>query len=213
MAAPNVRRFREFVEYISSRRDSVLIKLIYLTAAKVSEVTTKVTPYDLKNKLSQPYGQYLDFSFDDYEKQKVFLIKLAVAQRRVKRKNNLPYFKIVALPTLPTYEPWTRDLLEWARDSSGQRLSFDLTRNRVYAIIRKRLRALDSTVGPLSLRRWRITHLVALYDFTPYDIAAYTGLTVRTGFSQVDMSEEMVDTFLNITWKQYFPKLLRPMYS
>ena len=98
MVAPNVRRFRELVEDIPSRRDSVLIKALYLTAAKVSEVTTKVTPYDLKNKLSQPYGQYLDFSFDDYEKRKVFLIKLAVAQRRVKRKNNLPYFKIVALP-------------------------------------------------------------------------------------------------------------------
>ena len=106
-----------------------------------------------------------------------------------------------------------RALLVWIRDNEDHRLSFDLTRNRVYSIIRKRLKELDQTVGPLSLRRWRITHLVALYDFTPYDIAAFTGLTIRTGFSQIDMSKEMVDTFLNVTWKQYFPKLLRPIYS
>jgi len=209
MIAPNIRKFRELVEDIPSRRDSVLIKLLYLTAAKVSEVTTKVTPYDLKNKLSQPYGQYLDYSFDDYEKQKAFLIKLAVAQRRVKRKNHLPYFKVVALPTILQYEPWTYDLLTWVRDSHEHKLSFDLTRNRVYSIIRNRLRALDPTVRPHSVRQWRIAHLAALYGFTPYDIAAYTGSTVQTGFSQIDMNEELVDTFLNVTWKQYFPKLLR----
>jgi hypothetical protein len=210
---PAVRDFREYVENIPSQRDRILIKLLYLTAAKVSEVTRKTTPYDLEKQSSKPYGQYLTYSFGDYEKQHVLLIKLAVAQRRVKRKNNLPHFKIVALPTLLTYEPWTRDLLVWIRDNEAHRLSFDLTRNRVYSIIRTRLRELDPTIRPLSVRRWRITHLVTRYNFTPYDIAAYTGLTFRTGFSQVDMSEEMGATFLNTLWKQYFPKLLKPIYS
>jgi hypothetical protein len=113
---PAVRDFREYVENIPSQRDRILIKLLYLTAAKVSEVTRKTTPYDLEKQSSKPYGQYLTYSFGDYEKQHVLLIKLAVAQRRVKRKNNLPHFKIVALPTLLTYEPWTRDLLVWIRD-------------------------------------------------------------------------------------------------
>jgi hypothetical protein len=209
MDTPTMRKFRERVEKIPSRRDRVLIKLLYLTAAKVSEVTRKVTPYDLTTKSSKPYGQYLEYSFGDYSNQRVFLIKLAVAQRRVKRKHDLPYFKMIALPTPLTYEPWTRDLLTWIRDGEDYQLSFDLTRNRVYAIIRTRLRDLDPTIHPLSLRRWRITHLVTRYEFTPYDIAVYTGLTFRTGFSQVDMSEEIGDTLLHSTWKQYFPKLLK----
>jgi len=209
MITPDFRRLREYIDSIPSKRDSVLIKLLYLTAGRVSEVTTKVTPYDLKYNLSKPYGRHLDYSIGDYGNEKVLLLKMAVAKRRIKRRNNQPYYKIIALPTHPRYEPWTLDLIKWLRDN--RRLSFDLTRNRVYTIVRKWLSPLDPKVRTHSLRHWRITHLVTEYDFTPYEITAYAGWTFKTGFSQMGMNSGTLDAYLHLIWKQYFPKLLKPI--
>lgn len=36
------RRMREVIEHIPKKRDRVLIKTLYLTAARVSEIVTKV---------------------------------------------------------------------------------------------------------------------------------------------------------------------------
>jgi hypothetical protein len=211
MKIPDIWRFRQCVDAVPSQRNSVLVKVLYLSAARVSEIVSRVTPFDKEKALSRPYGQYLEFSVGDYEAEKVLLLKIAIAQRRETRPNHKPPFRMVALPTLPKYEPWTYDLLMWIRDSVHHQLSFNLTRNRVYTIIRKQLRTLDPHVSPSSLRQWRIHHLLSVYGFTPYDIALYAGYKFRTGFSQRLMSNDRVDILLSHQWKTYFPKLLKPI--
>ena len=59
--AVEFRKMREMIEHIPNRRDRVLIKTLYLTAARVSEIVTKVGAYDLEHGKSKAYGKYLTF--------------------------------------------------------------------------------------------------------------------------------------------------------
>jgi len=110
MRTPDYRSFREAVDAIPDRRYRTLIKRIYLTAARVSEVITKVTPYEEGHGATHPYGRYLDWSLVDYEsegvREKALLVQMAVAKRRRKREGKeRQAYKMVVLPTSLCYEP------------------------------------------------------------------------------------------------------------
>jgi hypothetical protein len=212
---PDLQGFRSVVEKICHRRDATLIKAAYLCAARVSELVTKVTPYDLQHGQTRPYGSHLSWKLTELDasleekkvENKVLLLKSAVAKRSSKN----PTWKIIALPCHPQYEPWTLDLLQRIKDTGN--LSFPLTRYRVHQILQKRLGALLNNnsrriLNPL--RHYRLTHLVQDYGFDAYDLTVYAGWTFKTTFKG---SAGQLDTYLHLDWRKYYQKLLKPIKS
>jgi len=213
---PELSTFRAAVERIPHKRDSLFIKATYLTASRACELLTKVTPYDLKHKQTKPYGNEVSYKIEEYEDHKVLVLKMAVLKRkaRVQRKGQtteLKVYKMVALPTLPKYEPWTLDLMKYIRKRGT--LAFDFTRQTAWEIVTKRLGSLSSMLGTHthSLRHFRLTHLVTEYNFDAFDLTSFAGWTFKTGLSRTGQgaASGQLDTYLHLAWRRYYPKLLK----
>ena len=204
---PEFRKFREVVDHILPLRNQTLIKTLYLTAARVSEIVTKTPPWERIHGQTKPFGKYMDDAIRDFGKEKVFLLKIAQTKRRGKLKAK--DFRMVALPCYPKYEPWTLDLMKYR--VNNKRSSFDLTRQRVGQIVKKELHMLDSNVNPNKLRTYRIAHLVEEYGFDQYDLMAYLGMQIKTSPKLTELN--IIDTSPDSAWKRYFPKLLKPIYE
>jgi integrase len=205
--ASDFRNFREAVDHILSMRDRTLIKLLYLTAARPSEVCTKTTPSELRSRATKPYGISMNWQLDKFKKEKdVLLIKVALAQRR----QSLPSHKIIALPIHPDFEPWTLDLLK--RIGRNKKLEFDLTRVTVNKIVRERLSPLlGREIRAKDLREFRLEHLANLYDFDPYDLAAIAGLNLKKNLILIDKAAKKTETLTRLALDRYLPKLFRPL--
>jgi len=210
--APSPPLFRKAVETIPKQRDRDLIKLLYLTAARVSEVITQASPYDIKHKKSMPYGRELRWQLDEFEGEKVLILTLATAKRRwitmkagQAEEHLVP--KLIALPVNPKYEPWTFDLLK--RIAKHKTLSFNTSRFTALRVVRKNLSPIDPKIHTHSLRHYRISHLMEYYNFDPYDVIAYTGWTYKSGLQKMSMPSGFMDTYAHLSWKKYFPKLLK----
>jgi hypothetical protein len=62
------------------------------------------------------------------------------------------------------------------------------------------------------LRHCRITHLIRAYDFTPYQITAFTGWSMKSTFQQMGVqSSSNIDIYSHLEWKDYIDKLLVPL--
>lgn len=227
LTVPEMVEFRDFVDTkVPKPRDRALIKLLYLTAARICELTTKTTAYDIDHNLSKPYGQYLKVKFDqdfrldgNYLSQPnpIVIIKIPVAKRKPKQK---PLVKSIALPLEEKYEPWILDILRWALTYNNKKLCFNLSRWSVWNIVRKnlkpRLKTVQENMKDLCgeetrllnpWRHWRITHLVENYGFNGYDLAIYTGWTYRTA---IGVAAGQQDTYLHLNWRNYIKKLFVP---
>ena len=221
MSSIGFSAFRERVDQILSRGDSVLIKTLYLTASRVSEILTKVNPSELELGKTKAYGIYLKWDLQDFEWQgrveKALCITEAVAKRKRRTKSGKSpdmVYKVIALPTSQAYEPWSLDLLEYLL--AHKTLSFDLTRKRVWQIVKNNLGDLDPDIHPHSLRHYRLTHLVTEYGFTdPFSIAYIAGWTFKTTLGNLGMASAsgQLDVYLHMAWRNYFPKLLKPISS
>lgn len=219
MRVPSIRNFREAVDAIPDPVASIMVKTIYLTAARVSEVTTKTAPWDLLHRKTKPYGQFMSYRMetwkwkegDQEETEEVFLITEAVAKRRAKKnskeEDNLIY-KTIALPTHRFYEPWTKDLEKYF-NKNNRRLSFDLTRQRVWQLVKENLSILDPAIQTQSLRQYRISHLQE-YGFSLNDLILYSGWNYRRSFKMLGIPKEKL-IYLHTAWQEYFPKLLKPI--
>jgi hypothetical protein len=183
---------------------------LYLTAARVSKIITKTSPWETTHHQTRPLGNDLSFGsakIPDPKKMTILLINVALAKRQGKSK--LEKFRVVALPAKLKYEPWTFDLMKHILEN--KRLSFDLTRQRVGQIVKKELRMLDSTVSPNKLRTYRIAHLVRKYGFDQIDLMTYLGMQMKTSRELTELN--IIDTSHDSAWKRYFPKLLKPIYQ
>lgn len=123
-------------------------------------------------------------------------------------------FKSIALPCSPRYEPWTIDLLKYIK--ANGRLSFDLTRQRVWQIYRSYLSTFLKTKGVHNiknpLRHFRISHLIEHYAFDPFDVTIYSGWTFGTTFAAMGVqASPQLSAYAHLQWKKYFPKLLREL--
>jgi hypothetical protein len=207
---PEFRKFREVVDNIRILRNRTLIRMLYLTASRVSEIVTKTSPWERKHGQTKPFGNYLDFGFTDFKNVKVLLIKIALSKRRGKLKAK--DFRVVALPCKLEYEPWILDILKYiqARKMENKRPSFDLTRQRVGQIVKKELHMLGSNVNPNKLRTYRIAHLVNEYGFDQYDLMAYLGMQIRTSPKLTELG--IIDTSPTSAVSRYFSKLLKPIH-
>lgn len=200
-------RFRRAVDHVLGLRDGALIKLLYLTAARPSEVCTRTTPSELRNQATRPYGIYISSWLSKFKKEKdVLLIRLALAMRR---QNSLSY-KIIALPTNPSFEPWTRDLVK--RIVRNKKLEFDLTRVTVNKIIHENLSPLlGMEIRAKDLRQLRLEHLAKKYDFDPFDLATVAGTNIRSKLNLIEQPVKKTEAQLQLAWRRYFHKLLKPI--
>ena len=199
-------RFREAVDHVLGVRDQNLIQLLYLTAARPSEICTKTTPSELRNRASQPYGRSMSWGLGRFKKEKdALLIKVALAKRR----QSSPAYKIIALPT-QGYEPWIVNLLR--RIKLNKKLEFDLTRVSVNNIVKENLSPLLGwEVRAKDLRQLRLEHLATLYGFDSYDLAAVAGIHFHKKLILVEQSTEKMEAQIQFAWRRYFQKLLIPI--
>ena len=96
--------FRDFVDNrVHRKRDEILIKMAYLTAARVSEITTRVTPWQEQHNRTQPYGLWMKTNLpmlDDF-KHTVFKDgELGSGTRKCSRRAPLRRF-VQVLPQVP----------------------------------------------------------------------------------------------------------------
>lgn len=119
-------------------------------------------------------------------------------------------YKAVALPTSTKYEPWTRDILLYI--SKRGALNFPICRHTALAIVKRHLFPLGKNVHAHTLRHWRLTHLAEIYGFDGYELSLVAGWSFRTGFSMMGMAASSnLDTYLHLTWRKSFSKLLKPL--
>jgi hypothetical protein len=119
-------------------------------------------------------------------------------------------FKMIALPVNPKYEPWTKDLLLFIQRQKGK-LSLDLTRHRLWEIVKHELSPLDRKVRTHTLRHWRISHLIENFNFSPYEVTVYAGWTIGSTFGAMGIqASRNIDIYAHLTWRTYFPKMLVP---
>ena len=113
---------------------------------------------------------------------------------------------MVAIPCIRSFEPWHEDLALWI-DEHGDRLCFDLTRQSVLKIVKRKL-----GYHPHHLRHIRVTHLVNNYKFTGEQVSLVTGWTMSSsyGFLGQNVSDK-VNIYLHSNWDTYIKKLLVPI--
>ena len=210
LGVPKFRKFRKAVDNVSNVRNKTLIILHYLTAARVSDIITKTSPWEREHRQTRPFGTNLNFGMERIKRDKKFavlLINVPLARRL--GNPNLENFRVVALPCDLDFEPWSLDLLRYL--SANKRLSFDLTRQRVGQIVKNDLGMLDSNVSPNKLRVYRISHLVKEYGFDQIDLMAYLGIPMKLSRELADLN--LPDISPDLSWKRYFPKLLKPFFQ
>lgn len=122
--------------------------------------------------------------------------------------------KTIALPCSNLYEPWTLDIMKYWRDHG--KLSIDMTRKTFWKTYRESIGELLPKKDPHNLRNplrhFRISHLISLYGFEPYEITAYSGWTLRGTFQSMGVNiSPNLDHYAHLAWHQYFKKLLVPL--
>ena len=215
---PEFIRFRKTIEKIRSPRDRNMFKLIYLCAARQNEVCNKVTREDN----TKPYGNFLTWEITKFKAPKdTFVIKVAILKRKTKDPSS-PKFRYVALPTDPLYEPWTVDLIKYMKQQAIEKetsltLQVNLTRQRVYQIIRDRIYP-KFGIKPNRelhfcniLRHYRLSHLVSEYNFGIMDLVAYAGWSVKAAAGRMGIAAGQSHLYLHLKWRKYYPKLLIPL--
>jgi len=231
---PQMQTFRDFVDHVKfkKRRDEIYIKLTYLLASRASELLTKVTPYMTKNNMTKPYGLLLKWEIQNYKKPdgnsiKLLLVKSAIAKRK-KRMKGQPSQKgqavtvkvktrITPIILDPQAEPWCLSVLKWLtnkKENTEAKLSFDFVEMTAQNLVRKYLRRLDPKIHPHLLRHYRINHLIRNYNFSPYQISAYVGWSLKGVFGSMGMaSSSNLDIYSHLSWQDYVDKLTVPLQS
>lgn len=141
---PSLRVFRDYVDGMVvhkawCKRDEILVKLIYVLGARVSEVVGKVTPWMESHNKSHAYGTLLRTEICPYnhrveldgktviQRESLLLIHSAIAKMKLhqeKQPDTSPQdpqappilrckMKTVAIPCNPDFEPWCFDLMHW----------------------------------------------------------------------------------------------------
>jgi len=137
--------------------------------------------------------------------------ELQLTREFIARITGKIFFKTVALPLNPRYEPWSLEVLKYIKRQGI--LRFDITDRQVRKIGAKYLKKMFGEKFRIhDLRHKRVTDLIQYYHFDPYEVATFTGWSIRTAFGGIGMSvSPMLDIYSHLAWHKYFPKLLIPL--
>lgn len=224
------------------KHEEIFVKLIYLLGSRASETITKVTPYMLQHGMSKPYGQLLSWELANYRKPdgkeiQLLLVTSAIAKRKKTKKDpeqtetspqqtiteQQPIkvkTKIVPIVCDLVAEPWCIDVLRWIQFQKGSpaALRFNFTEMTLQNIVRRNLAGFDycfkkpERMHVHALRHFRITHLIQGYNFTPYQISAFTGWSIKSVSGQMGIqASSNIDIYSHLMWKDYVDKLLVPL--
>jgi hypothetical protein len=90
---PSIAKFRDCVDHLKCKdKEKAFIETAYLTGSRVSELCSKVIPWELQHQRTRPYGSLLNWEFTEVKDSKgtltkLLLLKLAVAKHRLKVEN------------------------------------------------------------------------------------------------------------------------------
>lgn len=226
---PSLRQFREAVDHWGSARDSLVLKVGYLVAARASEICTRVSPSDFNVGQSYPYGKHMAAKLVKYsDGSPVLLVSVCCAKKReTNRKTGEKklIFRQVPIPCKKEYEPWSIDLLKLCRadmlkrihatgkDQDWGSLAFDLNPKTVCNIT-KRFCYDSFNFNDLSeVRNWlrhvRNIHLKRSYGLDAEKRSQYLGedLAAR-GIGSRAIRYYDHDT---INWVEIYPLLCKPL--
>ncbi|UCE96538.1 MAG: site-specific integrase [Candidatus Bathyarchaeota archaeon] len=204
MKAPSLGDWRAYVDGLPEGDDKVLFQALYLTCSRASELALRVVKAE---KFTKPYGQFLSYRIESFNGEPVLVLDVAVLKRKEKRKkakSNI-VFKTIALPCSPKVEPWTLSLLKYIHKHKA--LAFPLDRRQMLYRTKKWFSRMEKNMTTHSLRHFRISHLAQYYGFSPMELCQFAGWTFRAGMG----ASGQLDTYLHLSWQNYFPKLLRPL--
>lgn len=206
---PSFRNFRKMVNALPVCKQTMAIKLCYLTAARRSKITTKCPQCEIKRGKGNAYGKYMDYKIETFRKkdftQKVLEIKIAIAKRSKKKL----VFKRVGLPCHPAFEPWTLDLLKWITLKGIVRL--EIAPNTLNNWTKWALRRWIPDVTAHKLRHYRTNHLITEYGFESFDLMPYLGWSAKTTMGTSGQASGQLDTYSHLSWRKYFLKLCVPI--
>ena len=239
VSVPEIRKFREEVDGICDFRDRILIEVLYLLAARVSEVSSKTCPSLLKLNFTKPYGALMTWDIKEYNegkvKEKALLVTSAVAKRTKRSEVWNQAVKDLSEKTLEpelkkkawmafgqekaTFKvialPVKPEFEPWTLDllkwlKHHGTLSFPLTQSRILQIVKQDLHRLDPHITAHKLRHYRITHLISEYGFTPYQVVTYAGWSFRSANQGMGFGGAgQFDIYVHLQWRDYFPRLLQ----
>lgn len=199
----------------------------YLLGARISELISVATPGDTTTARG---GTGNDVSIVDFEQDgistKAVLFRLLTAKREGEPR-------IVALPLDPKYEPWAKELADYAISKVSDSI-FPFTRQIAFLYAQKTFKGLwykidkyylgkdengDVIVEPQHLKRFglhalrhvRSSELVEVYGFDAFDLALFGGWSMRSATSRAGVSSAM-ERYLSLRWQGYFRKLLKRRY-
>lgn len=224
LEVPRIQDVREAIDrVVCSPRDKIILKVTYLTAARASEVVSKVVPWEVAHHSTKPYGSLTSFTFENFKRTngdvvKILLLKMGVGKHRIKLDDSTPneqrvqkvVVRQVPIPCDLKFEPWTIDLLKWIREY--KELRFAITRRTLHNIVKTNLRGLDPTIHAHSLRHYRITHLIRDYGFDPFQVSTFVGWSLRSAASNMGKAASPnLDIYAHLAWREYVEKMLVPL--
>ena len=207
---PDFAEIRTRIETLEKPEHRLGLMFEYLAAARASEVSGK--------------WAYLAERTDinEYEGEEVVVFQVQTAKRGGK-------LRPVALPLDPKYEPWARPLYMYMiRKEAGK--AFNYSYKTLYRAAAKAFEGLNyqieqyiireelsleghKTLVPThwrdlathGLRHLRAKELVNTFNFNGQQLATYCGWSL----SSVMGGSRIADRYVNLQWRDYFPKLLR----
>lgn len=204
---PSISEVRGRIEATVDPTARYGLKLAYLTACRANELCGVSQPSDtfalpdntvvVKSRAIGPTRK--DVDYDTFDGVRVMRITLGILKRREEVQ------KVVALPLSGGFEPWTSGLSEFFSTLAPYEHLLPYPRWRLVKWIKDAGLAQPGKSNPL--RHIRLNHLTTYYGFDGDDRTVYAGWTFASG----SRTKGPQDEYLNLDWREYFPKLLKPL--
>lgn len=226
--------FRKVVETIRDPKESYIVKLAYLTAARANELCSVNHDSYLHQRVGKK-GQIIGFTravgplrsdvqMDEWKGTPVLLIDMQV----LKRKEKSSYVRTVGLPCSDEIEPWVVDIYKrislmnadeplvnmdsWHLNAILKQYNFyDLCRidkGRIpppFKDDKQRENWEKKIENPL--RHFRRMHLKTFYHLDPEERTAYVGAKL----SSIRGASASEDEYMALSWIDWMDKLLKPV--
>lgn len=217
LSLPSVDVVRERIEQVEDQAVQRCLQASLLFAARITEVVGKVYPSDRTSKQRVARGpKKEDARLDSWQQYEAAIFNVYTAKRDGRKR-------IIALPT--ETELWAKPLYNYYKEAEG--IVFPFTRQEAWRQSRtvfkgltypietytiwkdkklvKVVRQHDRPFRLHALRHLRITELIEVYGFNAFEVAVYSGWTMRTSLGMGGQ----FDRYAHLDWQSYFPKLLK----